>query len=548
MTTAETVPGASITPRQDPLRIAAAAARNLLAGAAAFYLVVYLALALVRLNCPYELEWMEGACVDHVQRILAGRTLYAEPSVEFTPFCYTPLYFYVSAAASRLLGPGLLPLRLVSIAASAGVLALLLQFVRRLTGSAMWGLVSAGLFAATYRLTGAWFDIARIDSLFLLLLLAAIYLVYFGDGAGPLLLAGVLASLAFLTKQTALLAVVPLIAYVFLARRLRAALAFAVTFAAILLVSTAVLNITSGGWYSYYVFHVPLFHDTLPGMWTAFWRTDLAAPLGIAMAVSIFCMGGGLAMDLRRHFAFFVALLVGLVSTSWLGRVHGAGYDNVLQPACLFLAIGFGPGLRMLESYWRGHDAAGRATATGPLPGPRRLEPALLLSLYGVALVQFALLIYSPSQQIPTARDGLAGDDVVRTIKGLKGPVWVPYHGYLATMAGHPAFAHAMAINDVLRGPEGPGKEAMLADIRRAVASRRFGAILLDEGEPWLFAKGTPGYAEFIANYDPRELVIKDKDAFWPVTGLRTRPMLLCVARPGPAQSQPAAQAQPAGT
>ena len=118
--------------------------RYILLAMAVLYIGVYVTVACLRMRYPYELEWMEGAAVDHVRWILSGRPLYVEPSLEFTPFIYTPLYFYLAAAVSKVLGVGFLPLRLVSFLASLGCLWLIGRFVQRETGSWTWGIVRRG--------------------------------------------------------------------------------------------------------------------------------------------------------------------------------------------------------------------------------------------------------------------------------------------------------------------------------------------------------------------------------------------------------------------
>ena len=97
---------------------------------------VYLAIVPARIAYPFELEWMEGACVDHVRRVLAGQPLYVAPSLDFVPFVYPPLYFWLSAALARVTGIGFLPLRLVSSVSSLGCFALIFLMVRRQTRSA----------------------------------------------------------------------------------------------------------------------------------------------------------------------------------------------------------------------------------------------------------------------------------------------------------------------------------------------------------------------------------------------------------------------------
>ncbi|MBL8716184.1 MAG: hypothetical protein JNL79_09325, partial [Myxococcales bacterium] len=71
--------------------------KSVLAGVGGSFLVLYVFVALRRLVYPFDLEWMEGGMVDQVRWILAGHKLYVKPSIDFVPFIYNPLYFYVSA-------------------------------------------------------------------------------------------------------------------------------------------------------------------------------------------------------------------------------------------------------------------------------------------------------------------------------------------------------------------------------------------------------------------------------------------------------------------
>jgi hypothetical protein len=49
---------------------------------------------------------VRGTSVDLVRRILSGQSIYVAPSIDFIPHLYAPLYFYVAAALSRILGVG----------------------------------------------------------------------------------------------------------------------------------------------------------------------------------------------------------------------------------------------------------------------------------------------------------------------------------------------------------------------------------------------------------------------------------------------------------
>ena len=134
----------------------------------------YLWVALHRLSYPFELDWMEGGSVELAARVLAGHSLYAPPSLLFVGWTYTPLYYWVAAAVAKVTGIGFVPLRLVSLSASLAAMAILASMVIRETRDRIAGVLAAGLFAATFRISGAWFDTGRVDALFLALTLAAL--------------------------------------------------------------------------------------------------------------------------------------------------------------------------------------------------------------------------------------------------------------------------------------------------------------------------------------------------------------------------------------
>ena len=164
----------------------------------------YVGIALARLGYPGHLEILEGNSLVEMRRILAGQQLYPPPSAGYVPDGYTPLYFAVSAAAASVLGQSYLPLRLVSLVASLACFAILGRLVQRETGSRGAGLAAAGLLAATYFATYTWFDLGRVDSLFLALSVAGLYAARWAGRTRGAIVAGLLLGAAFCTKQTAL--------------------------------------------------------------------------------------------------------------------------------------------------------------------------------------------------------------------------------------------------------------------------------------------------------------------------------------------------------
>lgn len=150
------------------------AIRTLLVVVCLGFVGAVIGVALARMTYPLPLEWMEGGMVLQVRRVLTGKPVYVAPNATFTPFLYPPLYYYMSAAVTSVLGLGFLPLRLVSLGATLGCLVVIGLLVHRETDAVLPALVTIGLFAASYPLVDTWFDLARVDMLFLLLALQSL--------------------------------------------------------------------------------------------------------------------------------------------------------------------------------------------------------------------------------------------------------------------------------------------------------------------------------------------------------------------------------------
>jgi len=475
------------------------------------FVVVYVVVALLRIGYPFELEWIEGSGVDHVQRILDGTHLYVRPSIEFTPFLYTPLYFYVSAAVAKLIGIGFVPLRLVSFAASLGSLAIIHNMVKRETGSLYAAWLAGGTFAATFRIGGAWFDIARPDMLFVFFALLAIYTIRFYDVWWAYVLAGIFISLSFLTKQTALIIAVPIALYCVIINWRRAVL-FIGTTAIIIGGSTWLLDRIHNGWYRFYVFEVPSEHYILKARYIFFWINDLLHPLPVVCVVAIMYLLLRIFGLARREGIFYLLMAMGMIGAAWSGRLHSGGYLNTLLPAYAFISILFGVAFYHVVGYFQGQPPGGQDEASA----------LSVFLLYFVCTVQMAGLLYNPARQIPTRADREAGWQLVNMMKGIDGEVYLPAHGFLPTYAGKKPYAHVTAVHDLLRGKDMELKAMMIEELKEAIHQKRFKAIFIDKDE---------FIVELSKDYRLVGRVFSDYQAFWPVTGLEIRPEFLFVPK-----------------
>ncbi len=485
-------------------------------------IATYVWIALSRLRYPYDLEWLEGGAVELVRRVSSGQSLYVSPSADFTPWPYPPLYFWASAGVARFTGEGYLPLRIVSFVSSLVVLLLIAAIVRRIAGSWLGGLCGAGLFAATFALGGAWADLGRVDSLFLALLLGAVLAGCIARGWLGGLAVGGLLLLAFLTKQNALIAAVPVLAWLVVFRRSVGVAAGAVLSVGAV-ASVVVGNALTDGWYGEYVVR-ELLGQPVESRWLwGFWLIDLGVPLLLALVVVGWWLRGlrsdpatGAVQLARRH-GFLAAVVLGLLAAAWAGRLHSGGFANVVIPAYAAVSLLFGVAVAAVLS---------EPTSTSRLTVGR---------LGVVFAVQVALLLLVPWRGplpwslIPTGADRAAGDRLLAVVDQLPGRVLIPVHPYLLTQVDRPPHAQSLAIGDVLRGRDGRAKAALQADL--AAALDGVSVVLLDT--PGEAASWEPVLSRDFTALDASVLdglvYLGDPDALRPVTDLAIRPTYVYV-------------------
>jgi hypothetical protein len=462
--------------------------------------VVYVAVAMLRIGHDHDLEWMEGGVVDHVQRVLDGDPLYGPPSLRFTPYLYTPLYYLVAAPVAWVTGNGYAPLRGVSIASSLVAFAAVGALVRRETGDRRAAIAAAGLFAACYRIGGAWFDLARVDSLFLALTFAGLLAARSATTARRAGVAALLLALAFLAKQQALvpaLAAVPWLA----ALGRRQLIAYVTTLAGVIGATTLAAQAMTDGWYLTYVATLPRRHAIVDGVWTSFWTDDLLRCLGIAILI-----GGAGMWAARRSDAvvrFHLPVVGGLVATAYWSRLHSGGYDNVLLPAYGGIAVFFGLGVAWLSRSQR-----------------------RILGTAGLCLccLQLVVLAYDPRRQLPSEDTVAAGDRLLDDLRQLDGGVYFPGHGWYATRVGTSPSAHGAAVSDILRADLDGATDRLRDELEQAIREQRFAAVVVDD--PAHFSYLPDGFERWyrLDRRLPGPLV-------HPVTGTRTAPATVWIPR-----------------
>ena len=486
------------------------------------FIPLYIYVACSRMGYPFDLEWLEGAAASNTARAMAGLPIYVKPTLDYVPEVYTPLYFYLSSIPMRIMGDGFLPLRLVSFIFSLWSMVLLYAIGRRETGQISLGLLAAGFFAATFGVSGAWFDLARVDSTFLFFLLLGFCLVRYGRSSASSIVAGLAAALAFFTKQTALGLFIPLLVWAAFVWRRRA-----VWFAGISLTLIGggflLLDALHEGWFRYCTVTLPAMDGIRQEMMLRFWWADLFLVLPVAVvAVVVYFMLSlfGQAHRPSRDAWFFFLAGGGMVGLSWLARIHKGGYLNVLMPAYAFLALMVPLGIHAAEHALKYRRPVVRHGA--------------MATIYLLVVVQLASLAMAPengvlpaARWIPTAEDRAAGEAVVELIASFDGPVFTPFHCYLPVSAGKRYCGSRGAMMPILYGRDDQRQQEFISGAILALRRRKFDAIILDK-------KRFRHLQEAIELYycvEPGQLIGRE-DLFRTVTGMRTQPRFLYLPRP----------------
>jgi hypothetical protein len=497
-----------------------------LTAAAVAAAVLFAVFVLLRLPYPFELEWMEGAMVDHAARVRSGLDVYASPGPDHVALLYTPLLYWCGAIAAAVLGDGFAALRLVSVLATLGCAALLFVFVRDRTRRRDAGIWATGLFLGGYGWLQTWYDLARNDTLMLCLVLATVVLLQ-RPGRRATVLAAAAATLAFLAKQTALLWL-PAIALGCAALDRRRGMLFAGTTALLLGGTVLGCHLATDGWFTFFVFTMARGHVLSTETGVAFVAEDLVPVLPLLAGAAWFVAAQWRAGE-RRDALWLGAVVAGGLCASCLSRMHLGGFDNVLMYA--FAAL----------------------CAVAPLllaKGPPRAVALLLLAQFALLTVDVRslwqdrpVLLAAGPRHLPTAAHERANRELLAFVREQTGPVLVPFHGHLAAMAGKPRGMHAQAVWDLARGiadpPAAPVDAAqaehraiVVAFVQRcadALREHSYRAIVLDaQGGPAFEVILSPGLGAYQRS---DRVLLTEPSALQPPVGMPTHSPYVWVPR-----------------
>jgi hypothetical protein len=462
--------------------------RVALAAISAGFILLFLYTSLRRMAFPFSFDQVEGGMVTSVWRVAHGYPLYAKPNTDFVPYLYAPLYFYLAAALSKVVGAGYASLRLLSILGAVGSFTVIYAIIHGETKSRLAAIAGAGLFAACYQPLQGWLDLGRVDSLFVFLLLLAIYCTR----RAPILVAVLVWLIAFQVKQTILpVAVLVLCADWQRPRRMALGLiTMLVGFGATLALSYRATD----GWYSFYLF------GTAKGLhWIArpavmYIPEDLLQPFGLALFILLAAMLCAPPSLRGRGRQFYLVVSFAIYASVWYLRAHAGSAVNTLVPAYAWTAVLFGLSIHRLEAWLAAQPS--RATQLGRI------------LLFAAATVQILGFLYHPGKFVPSAATREARQKFEQQLSSLPGDIYVINHSYDAILAGKKPHAVIDAFGIIQDSPPSPLRDAYIDEFHREIDSHVFSGFVLDDtADTYIPGKGWMP-ADFLQQYPVRLLAL----------------------------------------
>jgi len=482
-----------------------------LTGCAAYSLVIVLA----RFRYPYELEWMGGAMLDHVERVRSGAPLYGPPSADWTPFLYPPGYYWVVAAVSRVVPVGDAA-RGVALVASVVTAGLTYVLARRLGARPSLAAVAPLTFVGSYHYLSDWFELERVDMPFMAMVTGAACVLLAGTRPWHFIVSGALLGLAFFVKQPAVPFIGAIVVALFVLREHKNALLFGASAAVVLGGTYLGLQASTGGWFAFYCLTLPARHGIEAKLLAQFFIWDLghaALHTGATLVVLVrtsrdflAALRSGKTPDRTRY--LFGALLAAGTFAAASSRMHDGGWPNVLV-------------------FWLAFAAPALASVLEELT---TLEaPALEVAALALVLTQMGALSPNINELVPSRRQRQASQDLSTALLKLEeeGEVFVFGRGNL-TRKRH---AHLNAIIDVLRAHVGVPE-----DMKAAFRAQKYRAFVINiehDIDLSYFYGSDPGLFDVVMQsyYFAEEL---DSDDASPVTGFTTVPRFVMFPRKTP--------------
>lgn len=382
---------------------------------------------------PLNLEAMELLVVQHLQRIMAGLPLYAEPSPDFVSLAYAPLYYYFSVPFAWLFGANLFTMRLVAILGMLGAELVIFAAVKKQTSSNWWALMAVGIFAAAYRAMDTYLDNAHSDSWLLFTALLGCYLIDLKRSRATNLLGVFLLVVSFWFKQHGAIFAAGGVLYLTWRDGVKASWMYWALAGLLGPVLYALApSLWLGPWFHYYTL-------TVPSHWSAVTFGGIKRYIGYAVKNYFVLAAAGVAASLYffvkklRNVSVWYFTLPFAMLTGVMGAFDEGSNNNIFIPMATWL---------LLTGIFGLHEAT------------EHFAPVKKWALHLLALsATFALLFYNPASVLVSPKAPQAYRELVQYLNSLDGPVYAPWIGPLESGYQFSPAVHWVPMEDIIRGP-----------------------------------------------------------------------------------------------
>lgn len=465
-----------------------------------YFVCSYLFIVINRITYPFELEWMEGGTLMHIKKLMEGLNIYTSPSIDFIPANYTPFYYYVSQITVSLWGFNLFSVRIVSFISSILVLFNIYLITLEIIKDKTFSFIAVSFFIASFKVSGSWLDIGRVDSLAYFLLTFGFFLVLRKNLISAAFIAPIIFILAYLTKQNTLIFALSAIYFIYYFDK-RACIYFTIVFLGGLLITHLLYDTFTNGWFSYYTLTLSNSLETKFNKLFTFWLNDIIKTYPIAiLAILILFLNAK-----NSHYTLpskFVVFLLAFLIISYFPRVKIGGFQNALIPAFIGISIYSAISIKYLFD---------------------ELSLKFQKFLFLAVIIQLLILYYPVSEQIPSSIDKKTGETLLNELKSIKGNIFFPDHPFYLFLIGKESQAQSMAISDFIYSKTKiEHKNQLLKSVSDRLKDKYYEALIFDRQDFLLkiFEK------EIYDNYNLVDSNLTG-NSFMPATGGPNKPTFL---------------------
>ncbi len=380
-----------------------------------------------------HLDLMEGTVLQHVKQLIATHVIYSEPTPEFVPLAYNPLYYVISVPFVALFGASLPTMRLVAIIAMVGIAVVMFLVIKETTHSTWWGIIGVGLFAAAYRVMDTYLDNAHSDGWFIFSALLGSYIISKNRSYAYNLVGVAVLVAGFWFKQHGVIFVA--VGLVFLLWRDGWFKSIGYVFVAGILGAGAYLflgPVLFGPEFLYFTYQVPRQWSTVNIFTFIRYVRYIVANYPLLSFLSVLETVWAARAKFRRltvwHFQFVAALLSGL-----MGSLDAGSVNNIYIPMGVWFILLGTIGL---------YNVANNVRVI-----KRQHLDALAF------ITSFAVLLYVPASVIVSPQAQQEYREFISTLQGLHAQVYGPFMGQLQSDYVLVPGVHWVSIEDMLRGP-----------------------------------------------------------------------------------------------